>query len=120
MSLHKSKGLTSPVVFLASMVDGIVPTIPSRLEEDLAEAAYQEQRRLVYVAITRASKELVVSSYVRMELGLASALGVNVVRERIRRIEGQLVAPTIASPYLGEMVQAAPRSAAGLDWLATR
>ena len=29
MSLHKSKGLTSPVVYVAGLVDGIVPTIPS-------------------------------------------------------------------------------------------
>jgi superfamily I DNA/RNA helicase len=117
MSLHKSKGLTSPVVFLAGMVDGIVPTIPARLDEVAAEAAVHEQRRLVYVAVTRASEELIISSSSQMELGLANGLGVRVVRDGIRRVAGQLIAPTIASPYLREMSESAPRALRGLNWI---
>jgi superfamily I DNA/RNA helicase len=117
MSLHKSKGLTSPVVYLAAMVDGIVPTIPSRLGAEEADAAFDEQRRLTYVAITRASDELVISSSTQMNLALASSLGVKVVRERIRRIDGELVAPTIASPYLAELARSAPAPIRGLNWL---
>jgi superfamily I DNA/RNA helicase len=117
MSLHKSKGLTSPTVYMAGMVDGIVPTIPSHLSEAAREAARHEQRRLAYVAVTRASEELVISSSAQMDLGMASALGVKVVRERIRRVSGQLVAPTIASPYVGEMAGAAPTVVRGVDWL---
>lgn len=117
MSLHKSKGLTSPVVFVVGMVDGIVPTIPTRLDEAAADAAFHEQRRLAYVAITRASEELVISSSAQIELGLANSLGVKVVKERIRRVDGQLTAPTIASPYLSEMAESAPRGVRGLDWI---
>jgi hypothetical protein len=52
-----------------------------------------------------------------MELGLASSLGVRVVRNRIRRSGEHLVAPTIASPYLGEMKTTAPGAIRGVDWL---
>jgi superfamily I DNA/RNA helicase len=117
MSLHKSKGLTSPVVYVAAMVDGIVPTVPSRLGPGEADAAFDEQRRLTYVAITRASDELVISSSAQMNLALASSLGVKVVRERIRRVGGDLVAPTIASPYLAELARSAPAPVRGLVWL---
>jgi superfamily I DNA/RNA helicase len=118
MSLHKSKGLTSLVVYLACMVDGVVPTIPSRLTEAEAETAYQEQRRLVYVALTRASEQLVVSSSIRMGVGVAVGMGVKIVRKGIRNIDGELVAPTVASPYIAEFSASAPAPVRGVDWLA--
>jgi len=118
MSLHKSKGLTSPVVVVASMVDGIVPTIPPRLSEDEAEASYDEQRRLTFVAITRASEELVLSSALKMELGLARQLGVKVVESGIRKLGEHLVAPTVATPYLDEMTASRPKPIRGVDWVA--
>jgi superfamily I DNA/RNA helicase len=118
MSLHKSKGLTSPVVYLASTVDGVVPTIPSRLSEAEAEAAYNEQRRLTYVALTRASEQLVISSSVQMKVADAASMGVKIVRDRIRRVGGELVAPTIASPYLAELARVAPTPVRGVQWLA--
>lgn len=117
MSLHKSKGLTSPVVYLAGMVDGIVPTIRSAADETEAEEAFCEQRRLLYVALTRAAQELVISSSIRMEIGTAMSLGVRVVRERIRRVAGELMAPTVASPYISEMAVSAPTPIRGVDWL---
>jgi DNA helicase-2/ATP-dependent DNA helicase PcrA len=117
MSLHKSKGLTSPVVYLASVIDGIIPTIPPRLDEAQADAARDEQRRLVYVAITRAAEELVISSVLQMDVALASSLSVRVVRDRIRSVDGRVVAPTIASPYLDEMSATAPTAQRGLAWL---
>jgi len=120
MSLHKSKGLTSRVVYIATMVDGVVPTVPARLNAAEADAARDEQRRLTFVAITRAAEELVISSATRMELGLASSLGVRVVRERIRRIGEHLVAPTIASPYLDEMKTTAPGAIRGVGWLSQK
>jgi superfamily I DNA/RNA helicase len=118
MSLHKSKGLTSPVVVLAGMVDGIVPTIKATSTEREEAAARDEQRRLVYVALTRAKDELIISSCARIEFGMASALGVRVVREGIRPVSGRLMAPTIASPYLQEIARSAPNARRGVDWLA--
>ena len=54
MSLHKSKGLSSPVVVIAGCVDGLLPAEPER-RTPIAErqAILEEQRRLFFVGITR-------------------------------------------------------------------
>jgi superfamily I DNA/RNA helicase len=117
MSLHKSKGLTSPVVFVAGLVEGVVPTLVSGLSDAKVEAAVVEQRRLLYVALTRASQKLVLSHAASMELALASSMGVEVVRDKIRRVDGMLWAPTIASRYLSELGPDAPNTVAGTRWL---
>jgi superfamily I DNA/RNA helicase len=119
MSLHKSKGLTSPVVYIVGMVDGVVPTLPGpdRATNVQIEAAAEEQRRLLYVAITRASSQLVFSYSSKMELGLAMSLRVQVARNKIRRAGDVKVAPTIASRYLSELGAEAPRPTAGTRWL---
>ena len=119
MSLHKSKGLTSPVVYVVGMVDGIVPTLPSsdRVTDAQRAAAIEEQRRLLYVAITRSSSQLVLTYSSRMELGLAMSLRVQVQRDRIRRVGDVKAAPTIASRFLGELGPDAPRAVCGPRWL---
>ena len=53
MTMHSSKGLEYPYVFVAGMEGGIFPSYRSVLEDDL-----EEERRLCYVAITRAEKKL--------------------------------------------------------------
>jgi DNA helicase II / ATP-dependent DNA helicase PcrA len=54
MSLHKSKGLSSPYVFIAGCVEGILPPAPDyRLSKAAKDAALEEARRLFYVGITR-------------------------------------------------------------------
>ena len=58
MTIHSAKGLEFPYVFLAGMEEGIFPSEMSRYsEEDL-----EEERRLCYVGITRAKKQLYLSS----------------------------------------------------------
>jgi len=62
-TLHAAKGLEWPHVFLAGVNEGMLPFKP---DDDLAEDALaqrlQEERRLMYVGITRAQFTLVVSS----------------------------------------------------------
>lgn len=57
MSLHKSKGLEFPIVFLIGMNDGIMPH--SKSLDDLEQL--EEERRLAYVGMTRAKKLLYMS-----------------------------------------------------------
>ena len=57
MTIHSSKGLEFDYVFLAGMEDGLFPSISF----DTPEEELEEERRLCYVAITRAKKELFIS-----------------------------------------------------------
>ena len=54
MTMHSAKGLEFPVVFLAGMEDGLFPGFRATEREDDME----EERRLCYVAVTRAKEEL--------------------------------------------------------------
>lgn len=58
MTMHAAKGLEFPVVFIAGTEEGIFPKSD---EFDTADNRHEEDRRLFYVAITRAKKELFVS-----------------------------------------------------------
>jgi ATP-dependent DNA helicase UvrD/PcrA len=115
MSLHKSKGLTSPVVIIAAAVDGILPTVRQTLTEAEQEEVRNEARRLFYVAVTRASEELVVSCSLWMPL--ADAKGMGIVSGGIRRRDGQLMMKTVACPYVAELSPAAPNAIRGEIWL---
>ena len=54
MTMHSAKGLEFPVVFLAGLEEGIFPSSRSLLEPEQLE----EERRLCYVALTRAREKL--------------------------------------------------------------
>ena len=58
MTIHASKGLEFDNVFLIGAADGILPS--SKEDVDL-----DEERRLLYVAVTRAKRKLYVSYPVR-------------------------------------------------------
>jgi DNA helicase-2/ATP-dependent DNA helicase PcrA len=54
MTVHSAKGLEFPVVFIAGMEEGIFPHMNSMFDK----GGIEEERRLAYVAITRAMKHL--------------------------------------------------------------
>lgn len=56
MTLHSAKGLEFPYVYLAGMEDGIFPSYMTITADDPTEI--EEERRLCYVGITRAKKNL--------------------------------------------------------------
>lgn len=57
LTMHNAKGLEFPVVFIAGMEEGLFPHSRSRDNEEQLE----EERRLCYVAMTRAEKRLYLS-----------------------------------------------------------
>ena len=60
MTLHSAKGLEFPYVYLAGMEDGMFPSSMCIFSGDQSEL--EEERRLCYVGITRAMKELTMTS----------------------------------------------------------
>jgi DNA helicase-2/ATP-dependent DNA helicase PcrA len=81
MTLHASKGLEFPVVFLVGLEQGLFPSYRS-LEDP---AALEEERRLCYVGLTRAKERLFLSH--------ASE----------RRLWGGMREPAVPSVFLGEL-----------------
>jgi len=63
MTIHAAKGLEFPVVFIAGAEEGLMPHEKSIGEDSEDEAgSIEEERRLFYVAITRAREKLYITS----------------------------------------------------------
>ena len=60
MTIHASKGLEFPVVFIVGAEEGLIPH--GRAVDEGGDNAVEEERRLFYVAITRARDKLFISS----------------------------------------------------------
>ena len=70
-TVHASKGLEYDTVYLIDVADGIFPqSVPENLSRmsDTERSAYEEERRLFYVAMTRAKTNLFVFQYARNAL----------------------------------------------------
>jgi DNA helicase-2/ATP-dependent DNA helicase PcrA len=80
MTLHAAKGLEFPVVFIVALEEGLLPHTRANLNEKELE----EERRLLFVGITRAQRELYLS------------------RCGIRTFRGQQKA-TVSSRFLSEL-----------------
>lgn len=61
MTLHSAKGLEFPYVYLCGMEEGIFPSYMS-MNADNPDLEIEEERRLAYVGITRAMKQLFLSA----------------------------------------------------------
>ena len=113
MSPQKAKGLTSRVVIVTGCIEGLLPVIDDTLSPKEADDNISEQRRLFYVAITRCTDILVLSSVVSVERKLAMNIGA-----RIANFRGHW-AGTICSRFIGELGPSAPASRAGSAWKAS-
>lgn len=116
MSLHKSKGLSSPYVFIAGCVEGILPPyfddLPSKAAKD---AALEEARRLFYVGITRVKADpengrpgTLFITYAQ-QMPVKDAYGANVAF----KTQYGAMANLLPSRFIGELGPAAPKPVAG-------
>ena len=60
MTIHVAKGLEFDHVFVISMIDGVFPS--RRTEDESGQDGLEEERRLAYVAFTRAKKHLYITT----------------------------------------------------------
>ena len=61
LTIHAAKGLEFDTVFIISANEGVIPHSRSIEEENLEYSSIEEERRLFYVAITRAKERLILS-----------------------------------------------------------
>lgn len=113
MSLHKSKGLTSKVAIVAGCTEGLIPFRDDEQPQAEQDTILREQRRLFYVAITRCTEVLVLSSAARMERQLAWKIGAKLQPGRSQ------IGKTIASRFLDELGPTAPAPQTGDQWMAS-
>lgn len=106
MSLHKSKGLTASLVIVTGCMSGTLPTITTGASQVERDRQFDEQRRLFYVAITRSTNTLVISSAITLPNSEALANGIDILRAR--RVNGIWTAWTSASPFIAQLGSSAP------------
>jgi superfamily I DNA/RNA helicase len=115
MSLHKSKGLSSPVTIIAGCVEGLLPRQPAaELSPQEVLASIEEQRRLFYVGITRVKAapphhpgRLILTSAREMPVAAARRAGISPANTSY----GQ--AKLLPSRFLGEFNGHAPGTEQG-------
>lgn len=84
MTLHSAKGLEFPNVYMAGMEDGVFPSYMTVSSEDPTDL--EEERRLCYVGITRAMRQLTMTcARQRMARERSSTTGCPVSSRRSRR-----------------------------------
>lgn len=112
MSLHKSKGLSSPFVFIAGCVQGIMPPLPEAgTPKAVADAEMEEARRLFYVGITRVKADpekgrqgsLLLTYPQQMGIGKAKQYKVKVVSTKWFKVNLQ------PSQFIEELGPTAPK-----------
>lgn len=116
MSLHKSKGLSSPYVFIAGCVEGILPpSFDDAPSKEAKDAALEEARRLFYVGITRVKADpendrpgSLFITYAQ-QMPAKDAYGANVAF----KTQSGALANLLPSRFIGELGPAAPAPVAG-------
>jgi DNA helicase II / ATP-dependent DNA helicase PcrA len=85
MTLHSAKGLEFPIVFMSGMEEGVFPSQRSYFEEHQME----EERRLMYVGITRARESLYLTA--AFERTIFGSTTYNIVSQFIKEIPKDLI-----------------------------
>jgi superfamily I DNA/RNA helicase len=112
MSLHKSKGLSSPFVFIVGCIEGLLPArFDARMTFDEQLAKLQEDRRLFYVGITRVKADLPNRvGYLAITYS-QTMLASNAFSNQITPVSTSGgIAQLQASRFIGEMAPHAPTS----------
>jgi DNA helicase-2/ATP-dependent DNA helicase PcrA len=94
MTLHNAKGLEFDHVFITGLEDGLIPHYKSQSEEH----QYEEERRLLYVGITRARKKLFLT-YAQQRDVLRGGSMYTALSPFFREIPGNVFAATVESDH---------------------
>lgn len=88
MSLHKSKGLTVPIIIIIGFIEGLIPGTFSDQITDESELKLEEEekRRVCYVAITRPTDTLILSSFTWLNNKIANRYQVKSRRFRDNKV----------------------------------
>jgi DNA helicase II / ATP-dependent DNA helicase PcrA len=117
MTLHSAKGLEFPYVFLIGMEEGIFPHVRS-LDD---ETEMEEERRLAYVGITRAERELHLTRartrtiYGQTNSYLPSRFLEEIPKELVRAVGGNENVTPLASVQKRSPVRREPNT--DFDWM---
>ena len=97
ITLHASKGLEFPHVFLVGCEEGLLPHDRSKLE-----GTVDEERRLLYVGITRAQKTLAIT-WCRQRMKYGSAMP-GIASSFLKELDPALIEHTDAGTLLNKPV----------------
>lgn len=111
MSLHKSKGLTAQLVVVLGCVEGLTPSVDTSASQPEQLRSLEEQRRLFYVALTRAKATLLLSSVSSLPTDLTHKMRATL------RTHRRLNSPTINSRFLSELGPECPASVTGEQFM---
>lgn len=104
MTLHSAKGLEFPNVYLVGMEDGVFPSYMTITADDPSEI--EEERRLCYVGITRAMKDLTITcAKQRMIRGETQY---NKVSRFVKEVPRNLLTGAVRNPSVTKTLSEAP------------
>ncbi len=123
MTVHAAKGLEFTHVFVLQLANGEFPTrakspvleFPAELmkeEKPRGDFRIQEERRLFYVALTRARRHLTLSTVVNKRKKPSPFLEDILMNPKIQRADAQQLSPAVALPPAEEAAGSPPADAA--------